>query len=306
MLYNYPKNLTLAICFLVVPASIVGAPINVDSALTVAKGLSIFRAQIRFTRKSGDPSPSDRIVEVTKLSTLLLHGITARFIVIESLPLFSKKLTLTPQPQGERIVRESAGFGDLTVLGKYRFFTRDKPGQTTRASVVAGLKFPTGRSDKKDIIGLIPPPIQSGTGSWDFPFGLLFSSASTQRELDIVFRAKINRTNDAGFKFGNIFLHDLAYQHRISTHKDAKKPQSVPSFLYAVIEANGKLAQKNKNNDVVDDNTGGYLLFISPGILYVSTRFALEASIQIPTIQNLNGEQPKTRFSLVAGIRVFF
>jgi len=57
---------------------------------------------------------------------------------------------------------------------------------------------------------------------------------------------------------------------------------------------------------VPDQNSGGYTLFVSPGIQYVSKRFVVEASVQIPAIQELNGKQPKIRFSLLAGIRAFF
>jgi len=300
-----PKNLKIAFLGIVslrFAAPMIAAPINNDSAFTVAKGEYIFREQIRYTRRSGDPSPSNRIIETVQLPSVLLYGLTEKILLIGRYPLFHKKLT-TGGPKGCQ-KRKSFGFGDLTIRGKFRFFTRDKPGKTSRASVFAGLKFPTGSSRKKDTFGLIPRPLQLGTGSWDVPFGLLFTNVSLQREIDIVAQYKVNGTDNSGFRFGDIFRHDLSYQYRIHPRKLPKT--GVPSFVYAVIEFNGIFTQKNMNRCIADKNSGGYLLFVSPGIQYVKPQFVAEAAVLIPAIQHLNGKQPKTRFSLVAGIRALF
>ena len=280
-------------------------PINNDTAFTVAKGEYIFREQIRLTRKSGDPSPSKRRVTILQLPTVLLYGLTPKILLIGKYPLFYKKLTTggVSGVKGRR-TRNNFGFGDLIIRGKYRFFTRDKPGKTSRASLFAGLKLPTGSSQKKDSFGLIPPPLQLGTGSWDVPFGLVYTNVTLQRQIDVVAQYKVNGTNSSGFRFGDTFRHDLSYQYRILPRKLPKT--GVPAFVYAVIELNGIVAQKNKNCGIPDKNSGGYTLFVSPGIQYVNTRFVAEAAIQIPTIQDLNGKQPKTRFSAVAGIRLLF
>jgi len=228
------KMAFLAIIFLhfIVPMS--AGPINNDTALTVAKGEYIFREQIRYTRKSGDPSSLNRTVNIVQFPTVLLYGLSEKIILIGKYPLFYKKLTQTVEE--ERQTKKNFGFGDLTIRGKFRFLTRDKPGETSRASIFAGLKFPTGRSRKN------PRLLRLGTGSWDFPFGLLFTTVSLQRQIDTVVQYKINGTDNSGFRFGDTFRHDLSYQYRIYPGKLPKT--GVPSFVYAVIELNGIVAKK--------------------------------------------------------------
>ena len=61
------------------------------------------------------------------------------------------------------------GLGDAMVLVKYRFYRRDSARGTTQASVMAGPKIPTGRTDLKDANGnLLPATLQPGSGSTDF------------------------------------------------------------------------------------------------------------------------------------------
>jgi hypothetical protein len=60
------------------------------------------------------------------------------------------------------------GLGDVLVLVKYRFYRRDSERGTTQASVTAGPKIPTGRTDLADNNGkLLPAGLQPGSGSTD-------------------------------------------------------------------------------------------------------------------------------------------
>ena len=64
------------------------------------------------------------------------------------------------------------GLGDTTALVKYRFYRRDSQRGTTQASVTAGPKLPTGRTDLKLMDGvLLPAALQPGSGSTDFSVG---------------------------------------------------------------------------------------------------------------------------------------
>lgn len=61
------------------------------------------------------------------------------------------------------------GLGDAMVLVKYRFYRRDSQRGTTQASVTAGPKLPTGRTDFRGTDGiLLPATLQPGSGSTDF------------------------------------------------------------------------------------------------------------------------------------------
>ena len=64
------------------------------------------------------------------------------------------------------------GLGDTMAVMKYRFYRRDSPRGTTQASVTAGPKLPTGRTDLKGVNGtVLPATLQPGSGSTDFLVG---------------------------------------------------------------------------------------------------------------------------------------
>lgn len=64
------------------------------------------------------------------------------------------------------------GLGDMMALAKYRFYRRDSQRGTTQASVTAGPKLPTGRTNLKGTNGvLLPATLQPGSGSTDFFVG---------------------------------------------------------------------------------------------------------------------------------------
>ena len=61
-----------------------------------------------------------------------------------------------------------SGLGDSLVLLKYRFLRRDSERGTTQMAVTVGPKLPTGRTDLRDVSGvLLPVTLQAGSGSTD-------------------------------------------------------------------------------------------------------------------------------------------
>ena len=60
------------------------------------------------------------------------------------------------------------GWGDVMALVKYRFYRRDSARGTTQASLTAGPKIPTGRTDLKGASGnRLPATLQPGFATWD-------------------------------------------------------------------------------------------------------------------------------------------
>ena len=60
------------------------------------------------------------------------------------------------------------GLGDAMILVKYRFYRRDSSRGTTQASVTAGPKIPTGKTNLMSSNGrLLPATLQPGSGSAD-------------------------------------------------------------------------------------------------------------------------------------------
>ncbi|MBI2447653.1 MAG: transporter, partial [Candidatus Omnitrophica bacterium] len=111
-------------------------------------------------------------------------------------------------------------------------------------------------------------------------------------------------TEDNNFEFGDVLKYNLAYQKRIL-------PQVLPergvySQVNLVLEFNGEYAQKDKSGGSIIEDSGGNTLFISPGIQWVTKRWILETSIQLPVIQDLNGSQIETDYIAVTSLRLTF
>jgi len=284
-----------------VPASAFGVAINSDVGLTPFKGQWIVRSQLRYTKKADDPTTRDRQLEVLALPQTLVYGVTEKAAVIVTVPFLNKELDET-DAQG-RFSRKDAGLGDVVLLGKYRIYTRDFPAATSRLALVAGTDLPTGQSGDADARGKLPRDLQLSSGSADPIVGAAYTWQSLGDEWDVSLTYQFNTTANK-FEFGDVLTYTLAYQRRIW-------PVKLPERgLYAqwniVLEANGQWEQKAKDHASRLDNTGGHLLFLSPGLQVATKYFVIESSIQFPVLQNLNGNQLEPDFVVVGSIRVTF
>ena len=295
------RLLAIGVFVFIVPPSAWAVAINSDVGLTPAKDQWIVRSQLRYTKKSDDPTAQDRELEIFTMPQTLVYGLTEKSSVILTIPFLSKELDSTTD--GMRISRGDAGVGDLLLLGKYRLYTRDYPTATSRLSLVAGTDLPTGQSGDADARGKLPRDLQLGSGSADPLVGGAYTWQSLDDEWDVSLTYQFNTTANK-FEFGDVLTYTVAYQRRVW-------PFNLPERgLYAqwnaVLEANGSLEQQAKNHGSRVDNTGGHLLFLSPGFQVATKHFVVETSIQLPVLQNLHGNQVEPDFALVASVRATF
>ena len=111
------------------------------------------------------------------------------------------------------------------------------------------------------------------------------------------------RTAANNFDFGDQARLDLSFQYRLWPRELGG---GVPAFVYGVLESNLIYAGKNEAGGISNPNSGGTTWFLAPGVQFVTKRAILEASIQIPTVQDLNGLALKNDYIVRAGFRVNF
>jgi hypothetical protein len=275
------------------PIGVAAAPINTDTALPVHQGELLWREQVRVLEAGG----SGRELEAITVSSVLVYGVTARFALIGVMPYLAKTLA------AGGIERGDTGVGDSTLLGRYQVFQLDRRGETLRAQILGGIKLPTGRDDARDASGRLPRPLQLGSGSYDSIIAGVFSWQRLRWQADLDFSYKRN-TGAGGYRFGDTFAGNAAFQSRLWPR--ALPDQGVPSFVYGVVELNGLWSQRDeaKEGDVAD--SGGYSLFFSPGLQYVTSRWVIEVSVQLPVGQKLRGRQLKVDQVVGAGFRLQF
>ena len=88
-------------------------------------------------------------------------------------------------------------------------------------------------------------------------------------------------------------------------------PESYKSFrdkvLNVYLELNTLLSQRASLNGQEVRDSGGTVVFLSPGVQAVlAPRFLVEAALQIPVLQNLNGTQLAFSSTANFGIRLLF
>ncbi len=283
------------------PQPVSALAINSDAGLTPFKDQVIVRSQVRYTSKRDDPTTQDRNNWVLAMPLTVVYGLTQSVAGIVTIPYLHKELRSTSG--GSRITRQDAGIGDITVLGKARVYTRDISGGTSRLSLLGGLELPSGQSGDADARGKLGRTLQLGSGSWDPIVGAAYSSATLDDQWDVSLAYQFNTTANK-FEFGDVLKHTVAFQRRILPWRLPE--QGGYTQVNVVLEANGVWAQKNHSGPSSVDNSGGYTLFLSPGLQAASKYAVVEFSVQLPVLQALNGNQVETDVVVVGSVRLTF
>lgn len=275
-------------------------PITFNSAIGLAENEFVIREQYVLNQSGDDPSGDDRDRTSQQIISVLGYAFSSDFMLIGVLPYIDNDLDINVSSVRQN--RSANDIGDLRLFGRYTIFRRNWPGGTLRISPFAGLEMPTGQDDEQDTLGRLPANVQPGSGSWD-PFGgIVLTYQTLDFEVDTAISYQVN-TEANDFEFGDVARFDASLQYRLWPRK---LKGGVPGFLYGVFETNLIYKNKNRAFSVNDANSGGTTLFLVPGIQYVTRRWVVEAAIQLPVVQDLNGTALENDFIFRAGFRVNF
>lgn len=278
----------------------IAAPLTFNTALPVSTDEWIVREQFIYMKSTDDPSPMKRRMEVSALVTTLGYGVTRDFAVFGMLPYADKRLSMNAG--GRDASRSRAGPGDLMLMGRYTAHEENGRRYTFRIAPFLGVKTPTGSDGASDSLGRLPPPLQPGSGSWDWQGGAVASWQTLEWGGDIQFAHQANGEANR-FRAGATSRLDLSVQRRLWPRTLG---EGVPGFLYGGLEANLIHVAKNRGNGMDDPNSGGTTLFLTPTLQYVTRKWVLEAGIQVPVSQRLNGSALKNDYILTTGFRLNF
>lgn len=222
---------------------------------------------------------------------------------------------------------DSAGIGDLTVLGQYRFLNNRASG--TELAALAGFKAPTGRTGVRDDHGeIFEAEFQPGSGAWDGLVGL----AATQRlgavSLDAHVLYVLTGEGTQDTDLGDRLHYGVALSYRMvgaartggpmyagahshshpkggPAHHHHEEAPAGPA-LDLVLELNGEWSDQQEIAGVEDPNSGGHTLYVSPGVRLSMGNWSGFASVGIPIVNNLDGIQAEPDWRLLTGIAVGF
>ncbi|MET0678736.1 MAG: transporter [Bradyrhizobium sp.] len=233
-------------------------------------------------------------------------------------------------PDGINRRGNSAGFGDVTMLGQYRFHNNAQTG--TSAAVLFGFKAPTGSTSQRDAFGqLFQAEFQPGSGSWDGLIGAAFTKRTGRWAFDVSGLYYLITKGAQDTNLGDRFLFGTAVSYRlvgpigsakeIEAHEYCMQPRNqlqehclyhgnhdhsdmkkTPYTLDLVLELNGEWHDKQRIAGIPDPNSGGTTVYLSPGVRVGVDRFSGFVSFGVPVINEHNGVQSKPDYRILTGI----
>jgi hypothetical protein len=231
---------------------------------------------------------------------------------------------------------DSRGVGDLTLLGQYRFPQRPFGAEM---AVLFGIKVPTGATNERDVFGeLFEAEFQPGSGSWDPKFGFAFTKRVERWSFDHNWLYTVATTGTQDTNLGDRFNYNFAVSYRLLGYSNPGDPMNAfahdtpaarrgghthshshigkaphvhapaaPVFgLDLILELNGEYHQKQVVAGVVDPNSGGNVVYLSPGIRGTYGQFSAFASVGIPIVNEMNGLQSEPEYRVVVGAAASF
>lgn len=228
------------------------------------------------------------------------------------------------------------GIGDASVTATYRFWHDESRG--LEAALILGLKAPTGKTNDVDVSGEeFETEHQPGSGSWDGIFG-----ASVSRELgpmtfsgNVLYGLSGEGSRDT--TLGDRLSYGVAVSYRIwerGDHGGGLEPMKLGGRFDGMMHHGGpghEAAEPHEAHDhhngttvevslglngdwlgeqdvagELDGNTGGNVLYVTPGIKLTVDKWAGFVNFGVPVACDLNGIQPDPDWRLSTGVSVDF
>jgi len=215
------------------------------------------------------------------LNTEILYGATKDLSLTLEVP------TLLRRETG---LGSTSGLGDVLLRGKYRFWRRDRLGASERASVLLGVKFPTGAHHRS---------VRRGSGSFDALAGLSVAHESRRWYGFGTFRY-VWRTEHDGFDRGDRVLFDVAAGFR------PWLTEYLEPDLVLLLEWNGEWEGRDRLRGSRLGSTGGFTGWLGPTALLSYRNWMFKTGVQLPAVSDLNGGQKRPDLRTLAAIEYHF
>ncbi len=236
---------------------------------------------------------SERTAEQYQLTVRagIFDTIDARLVI----PLFTKELKR--QSFSQDFTDENSGIGDIKLISRYRIWSQKKKDPFNLAFGV-GLKIPTGSTDEKDSSGNFPGFIQTGSGSWDPIIELGAHKLVGRSFLSSHFLYKMSTEGERGnddYEKPDVFKYNFGYAYALSRLFDLQ------------CELNGEVKGKAELAGHEQDDTGGHVIYLSPGVHFKFRKgMHVDVCVPIPVYRDLNGTQLSEEYRMVAKLAMKF
>lgn len=271
----------IALCSVLVSCNVTRAqtPINAPGAMQPSTGTGVWHIMPMYREIGSDPRSNVESGHEYIALSQLAYGLRNNLMIQFDAPIVFRDLDL-----GGAGDDDDFGIADSTVLMKYRLFQNDHgPTETTRFSVIGGLQIP----------GDVEFEMDSSNEAWDPIIGGVFSTVRGRHgfNADALWEFYTGDDDDAPEFQSDSLRYDASYLYRLSP--DRYTADSVGA-LYAVTELNGFYG-----------TNGDHEIYLSPGVMYESKTFTLDATVMIPVHQEVD-HRAESEFLVGIGLRLSF
>jgi hypothetical protein len=255
---------------------------NTPAATQPAQGGLYLRQKVQYFNYGSHPRPelTSNRRDISKIvsTTSLTYGLLRDTSITLDLPFVYS--TEKSDDGRDRAV----GIADLALTVKHRPIQIDlNPIDSIRFAAFGGIEIPSYDSD-------------FSSESWDPFVGGVFTAILGRHGINQSLSYKFNTGSGApdgrpGDGRADALRHDTAYLFRIDPPEYTAETTAA---TYLTLELNG-----------LYETNGDYEAILAPGILYEARTFALEATLGLPIIHDVN-HRPRTHFALTFGLRILF
>lgn len=318
-------------------------PIITLPASTLAEGATVAGVIIDYT--SLDPLSDETLIEATARahqdsanhlhvhslesiaspSLNLAHGLTDNLTVGMRLPFVMRQNIRVGhaheeeegggEPEiGVQALGDASGIGDLSALAQWRFVNNRASG--FEAAALFGFTAPTGRTNTVAANGeTFDAEFQPGSGAWSGLFGLALAQRLGAFSLNASALYTAVTEGIQATDLGDRVNYGLAVSYRAiggeaHEHGGRKDPghqhASQGPTLDLVLELNGEWQAKQTTLGETDPNSGGHVLYLSPGARLSLDKWSGFVSVGVPIVNDLNGVQAEPACRILSGASLAF
>jgi hypothetical protein len=245
----------------------------------------------RFAKTQGASDERDSVVE-RRYTAVVAYTLADRLLLVARIPYSEHTLIETGGAEAERT--HTSGLADPEIYGQVRLWSsqfRGNLGRRASLSATLGVKTDWGVNDAARAGERLDEHAQPGTGSIDSFYGFSgYYLIDRGSALFASVQARVPGSNDFDYRYGRIYLANLAYERKLNATVDS------------VLELNYRHAGRDRidASGALDGDTGGSVLYLTPRLLFnVGGGVVLRAAVQVPIARNLDGTQSeKTVYNL--------
>ncbi len=270
-----------------------GPPINTDTPIMLGvegRGVRTFLKVVTmdklFVSGAETADPMNRSMTAFIYPVVVPFNLTPKTQIGAIAPFLTRNFKSTAGDNSQ------SGFGDASIFLKHLVLQVDRKAETLRVAIKGSAKFPTGNDSCSPALG---------SGSVDYGISVVAGWIKSRWGLYGETIYNINTSNGAT-DFGNRFAGNAAVGYRVLPTHYTHYPQPQ---LNLYLEMNGSVVERTRIDGMENPDSGGSIVLFSPGLQYVGgRRWLIEASVQLPVINEPNGTQLGTSWAASLGTRV--